>query len=429
MVRTLGSHAAAASGVLDRVERPTVVAAMYPMQPDRLLAALLAEAERRGTVVRLYAADLTGRFDAIRTEWLASGLVELVTIGGRVSSRVSRHADSIPCSLWEISRRFADGTIPVDVFTGVVAPPDRRGFCSFGPVIAYAAAAADAAGHRVVELNSSVLAVPGHPGLPMDTLDLAVDAGASEVAELPCPVVDEAARAIGRRVAELVPDGATLQLGIGTIPQALCAALIERRDLGIHSGAIPEGAIPLVEAGVFSGRCKSVDTGLHVTTSLLGTDRLYRFAHQPGNRVEMRPVGQTHDPQALHGQHRLVAVNSAVEVDLTGQVNAESVNGVRISSPGGQVDFMRAGHLNADGVSILAMTSRSRTGESRIVRRLSTPNTVTTHRNDVEFVVTEFGVADLRGRSGRERRLSLIDVAHPAVRAELRDGGPGFEEE
>lgn len=434
MVRILSSYDETAGAVLDLVERPTVVAAMYPMQPDDLLARLLAEADRRKTPVRLYAADLTGRFPFVRTEWLASGQVELVTIGGKLSRRIARYADSMPCSLWEISRRLADGTIPVDLFVGRSAPPDVDGYCSFGPVVAYAAAAAEAARHRVLDLNQAVLSVPGYRGLAMDEVTLAVDSGASAVPELPVPVVGEAARAIGRRISELIPDGATLQLGIGTIPEALCGALTHRRDLGIHSGAIPEGAIPLLRAGVITGRRKSVDRGSHVTTSLLGSGRLYRYAAEPANRIEMRPVAQTHDPDTLRALDRLIAVNSALEVDLSGQANAETVNGARFSSPGGQVDFMHAGHLSDGGASIMAITARSRGGASRIVSRLSDPYSVTSQRNDVDFVVTEFGVADLRGRSLRERARNLIAIADPRVRDTLRAqtrqaDNTGFEED
>jgi 4-hydroxybutyrate CoA-transferase len=415
-----GAYGEAAGAVFELVGRPTVVAAMYPMQPDGLLGALLAEAERRHTSVRLYAADLRGRYDFIRTDWLATGLVELVTIGGRVSRRVARYADPMPCSLWEISRRFADGTIPVDVFAATTAPPDAGGYCGFGPVIAYGAAAAGAARYRVADVNASVLPVPGHPGMALEEVAVAVDAGPAEVPALPDPVVDDAARAVGELVAGLVPDGATLQLGLGTIPQALCGALGGRRDLGIHTGSLPEGAIALLESGVVTGARKSADAGLHVATSLLGSARLYGYAHEAAHRIVLRPVGETHDPAALRGQDRLVAVNSALEVDLAGQVNAEAAGGVRISSAGGQADFMRAGHLSAGGAAVIALASRTRTGASRIVRRLADPHCVTTPSDDVDYVVTEYGVADLRGRSGRERRDALIAVAAPEARDGLR---------
>jgi acyl-CoA hydrolase len=418
MTRVLTRRAAAAA-MLDMVERPTVVSAMFPMQPDALLAELVAEVARRGTTMRLYAADLTGRFPFLPQELVRSGQVELITIGARISRRLAPYADAVPTSLGEITRRFAAGDIPADFFVGMFAEPDADGHCSHGPIIAYGAAALSAATHVVGDLNPLVRPVPGDPGPARDALTIEVRDEPVPVPELPMPTADDTATTIGETVAGLIPDGATLQLGIGSIPTALVACLGGHRDLGLHSGALPENLIPLVAGGVITGKVKPSRRGEHVTTSLLGGAALYEFAADPANHFTMLPVGVTHDPVEMAAQHRLFAINSALEVDLSGQANAEYAGGLRVSSPGGQADFMHGAHLSDGGAAIIALPSRSRDGRPRIVAHLAEPYTVTTHRNDVDFVITEYGVAELRGRSAAERARALVAIAHPDDRPSL----------
>ena len=397
-----------------------LVSAMYPMQPSGLLHALLETAISSGIRVTLYASDLTGHFDFIDDQWIADKAFKLVTIGGRVSRRVEAFADSIPCSLFEICRRIDDGTIEVDVFLALTSTADEDGIFSFGPSIAYSEVAARRATTIALELSTDVLSVSGCSGLHMNDVAFTTEIKSVPVPELRLPTITDTAASIGELIAGLIPNGATLQLGIGSIPEAFLHGLRDHKGLGIHSGAIPEGAIALIESGVITGANKVSHKDKQVTTSLLGTRTLYEYAHRVESGIEIQPVGVTHAPNMLASIPNLFAVNSALEVDLSGQVNAEVLDGRRVSSPGGQVDFMHAAHGSDGGASILAIPSTS-DGHSRIVRRLSPPYRVTTHGNYVDYVVTEFGIADLRGKSGEERKTMLIDIAHPTTRIGLRD--------
>jgi acyl-CoA hydrolase len=420
---TVGSHAEAARLICDRGDDLHIVAGMYPGQPDDLLRAVVAEAGGRGVRLTVLLADLTGKLRFL--DPAEPNPPRLVTVGGRAPRPPLPAADYPPSSLWEIARRFTDGTLRVDVFVGMVAPPRDDGTCSFGPILSYGPSAMAAADHVVLEVNHAMPAIPGWPGPHRDDVHVLVDTGLDRVAELRPARVGPVQREIGARLAALIPNGATLQLGIGSIPEGFLAALRDHRDLGIHSGAIPEAAIELIDAGVFTGAEKSRDTGRHVTTSLLGSRRLYEYAADPAHGIRMQPVSVTHAPAALVEQRAFYSVNSALEVDLTGQANAEWAGGARIASGGGQVDFGKWAHVG-DGAHIIALPARSPDGRPRITAALSAPHVVTTHRNDVDFVVTEFGVADLRGRTVEQRCAALVAVADPADRPALlaawRDG-------
>lgn len=396
----------------------SLVSAMYPMQPDALLREILMTAVARGTRSTVYGADLTGRFSFIEEDWLRDGIVRLVTIGGRVSKRVAPFADFVPCSLYEISRRLEQGVIDAKIFVGLAGPVGPTGFHSLGPSIAYSASAAKGAETIVLQLSSSVPILDGYPGIHSSEVTLSTEVEALEIPEFRAPTLNDRSIAIGAFIAQLIPNGATLQLGIGSIPEAFIKSLSHHRDLGIHSGAIPEGAADLIRSGVFNGSRKIVDVGEHVTTSLLGSRDLYDFAKRPENKIKMQPVAVTHAPMTLGSIPGLFAINSALEVDVTGQVNAETLNGRRVSSAGGQIDFMRAAHLSDGGASIMAIPAMS-DGTSRIVGQLSNPASVTTMRNDVDYVVTEFGIADLRGRTVTERTRAIARIADPAARSAL----------
>jgi acyl-CoA hydrolase len=407
VVRT---HEEAARAICDRGDGLRIVSPMYPSQPNALLAAIVAEARRRHTRVTILLADLSGRFPFVEASDVDAGTVSLITIGGRSPRRLSGRVDNVPTSLWEIARRLGSGQLPVDVYVGYAAPAGPDGYHSMGPMVSYAPAAFAAAPLKVIEVNRAILPTPGYRGPHRNDIDLLVDAGTNEIGEFPAPKVSADHQRIGANLAALIPDGATLQLGIGGIPEGFVRALADKKGLSIHSGAIPESALDLIEAGVFTGR--------HVTTCLLGTRRLYAFAADPKNRIELHPVTLTHDPKTLAAVPTFYAVNSAFEVDLSGQVNAEVVDGRRASSGGGQVDFGKWAHAG-DGANILALPARSTDGRPRIVPSLSPPYVVTTHRSDVDYVVTEFGVADLRGRTVDERSRALIDIAHPDDRVML----------
>ncbi|MDP2726690.1 MAG: acetyl-CoA hydrolase/transferase C-terminal domain-containing protein, partial [Dehalococcoidia bacterium] len=216
------------------------------------------------------------------------------------------------------------------------------------------------------------------------------------------------------------PDGATLQVGVGAIPDAILAALSHHRDLGIHSGMLSEGMVDLALSGVINGRCKTLNSGVMVAAVVVGSDKLYRFAHD-NPEVELYPASYTHDILTLSRLENLVAINSALQVDLCGQVNAEMVGGVQLSGVGGQVDFVRGASRAPGGKSFIALLSTAGNGKySRIVAGLQPGAPVTTTRAEVHYVVTEYGVADLRGKTLSQRAQALAAIAHPNFREELK---------
>jgi acyl-CoA hydrolase len=236
--------------------------------------------------------------------------------------------------------------------------------------------------------------------------------------ETPPRPPDAVERAVAETVARLVPDRATLQLGIGGIPDALPGALRDKRGLGLHCGIIGDGAVDLVEAGIVDNRHKEIDPGMTVAMMLVGTERLYRWADR-NPRLSVRRPSYTHDAATLAQLRRLIAINSAIEIDLTGQVNAETVDGRHLGFVGGQVDYARAALRAPEGRSILALPSTTRDGKrSRIVARLA-DGVVTTARSDADTVVTEHGIAELAGLTVAERARALIAIAAPAFRAPL----------
>lgn len=227
-------------------------------------------------------------------------------------------------------------------------------------------------------------------------------------------------RQIGDHIASLVPDGATLQLGIGAIPDAALLSLKNKKDLGIHSEMISDGVVTLVEAGVITNQKKTINAGKFIVTFLMGTKKLYDFVHN-NPAVEMHPVDYVNDPYIIGQHENMISINSAVQVDLAGQVNAEMIGDVQFSGVGGQVDFVRGAGRSAGGKSIIAIPSTAAKGKvSRIVRELDAGAAVTTSRNDIHYVVTEFGIADLRGKTLQQRAQALIAIAHPEFRDTLR---------
>ncbi|GAA1851710.1 acetyl-CoA hydrolase/transferase family protein [Pseudonocardia ailaonensis] len=386
-----------------------VVCPMFPGQPDDFLALLVEETGKSRTRLVLYCADLSGRYEFLPER---TTHVSLVTIGGRVPRRLAPITDHLTATLAEVARTFGRGERRVDAFVALVAPPDDDGFCSLGPVVSYSPAAAASARRRIIITNPEMPRFSGHRGLHQDSCTV-LEGPARPLGVLPPRPPSEAELRIGKSVAGLISDGAVLQLGIGGIPESLIGNLIgQHSGLRLHSGAIPEAAMAAFDAGVF-------DDSPRRTTSLLGTAELYAYAARPENGIEILPVTETHAPEVLAGLGTFFAVNSCFEVDLFGQVNAEFAAGERRASAGGQADFGHWAHLSA-GANIMALRSVDGSGVSRIVAQLPAPHVVTTNRSDLDAVVTEFGVAWLRGRTAGERAEALVDVAHPDHRDELR---------
>jgi acyl-CoA hydrolase len=327
-------------------------------------------------------------------------------------------ADYVPVFLSDVPRLFLSGALPLDVVFVNATPPDAHGFCSLGTSVEAMHAAIRSAKTVVVQLNRSVPRTLGESFVHVDDIDLAVEVDVPPY-ENPTPAIGDVERRIGVYVAELVPDGATLQLGIGAIPAATALALIGKRDLGIHTEMFTDAVVDLVEAGVVNGAAKERNRGKIVTAFLMGSARLYAFVHD-NPMVEMRPVDFTNDTHVIRSFSRMVSINSAIEVDLTGQVVADSIGEMLYSGVGGQMDFMRGAALATEGRSVIAMPSSAAQGSaSRIVASLREGAGVVTTRAHVRTVVTEWGAAELFGKSLRERAKALISIAHPDFRADL----------
>ena len=336
-------------------------------------------------------------------------------------------ADYVPVFLSDVPHLFDSGSIPLDVVLVNATPPDAHGFCSLGTSVEAMHAAIRAATMVIVQFNRSMPRTLGESFIHVNDIDLAVEVDQPPY-EHGIGEIGEVERRIGGHVAELVPDGATLQLGIGAIPAATAMALHGKHDLGIHTEMFTDAVVDLVEAGVVNGIRKDRNRGKIVTAFLMGTRRLYEFVDD-NPMVEMRSVDFTNDPHVIRSFRRMVAINSAIEVDLTGQVVADSIGHRLYSGVGGQMDFIRGAALAPEGRAIIALPSTAAGGTvSRIAVTLHEGAGVVTTRAHVRTVVTEWGVADLFGKSLRERARALIAIAHPDLRDELESGARRFHQ-
>jgi 4-hydroxybutyrate CoA-transferase len=293
---------------------------------------------------------------------------------------------------------------------------DAAGVLRLGPNVDFLSAVLGSARCVVAELNHGFLPPAGCPAIEEDQVDYLVETD-RPLPELPAPEPDDASRSIARTVSSLVRDGDCLQTGIGAIPAAVLAALDEKNDLGLHSGLIDDGGMTLIEKGVINGTRKTRDRGIHTTGMALGSRELYDWLAERED-VEFRSANYTHEVSVIREIRGFVSINSAVEVDLFGQVNAEYTRGRQLSGPGGSVDFMRAARSAPEGRSIIAMTATARGGTvSRVVPKVEL---VTALRTDVDLVVTEYGVADLRSAPVHARAEAMVGIAAPNFRDELR---------
>jgi acyl-CoA hydrolase len=348
--------------------------------------------------------------------------IKFAAFGGYgTNARLSRAGvlEVIPSHISRAPAMMRNGALPVDVVFLQVSPPDVNGYYRLGLAADYLQAAIERARVVVAEVNPAVPRTEGETLLDPARVDFAVEATEPPL-EVPGSAPNETELTIAAYVAERVPDEAVLQFGIGTIPDAVCGALAGKRDLGIHSGLISDGVVDLIEAGAVTNRKKEVDAGVSIGGVLFGTRRLYEFADL-NPKVELRSLDYTHAPAVIGRFDAFVSIQTAVEVDLTGQVNAETLGGVHIGAVGGANDFVRGAAMSPRGRSITALRSTTTKGTiTRIVPKLQ-DGVVTTTRSDVDLVVTEYGVAELRGRSLRQRADSLIAIAHPDFRAALTD--------
>ena len=390
-----------------------VVWGQFASEPTPLVQRLLAQRERIGGFSVFLGATSTRILDPAQADH-----VRFRAIGGIGNNRVLSKAgvlEIVPLQLSAIPGYLAQGLIPCDVaIVQARALPD--GGYAYAVGSDYIVAAAEQAQRIVVECNEAAPLVPGPHRIP-DGRIVAVVPTRRQVLQVPPAVPGDLERRIAQHAGRYIGDGATLQVGIGAVPEAITAQLHDRRDLGVHSGMIGDSVADLTLAGVITNARKPFDAGVTVTGMLAGTDRLYRFADgNPG--VLMRSTDYTHDAELLGRLPGLVSINAAVEVDLTGQVNAEAVGGLHIGAVGGALDYVRGAHRSPGGHSLFVLPSTTADGRiSRIVPCLSGP--VSTSRSDVDVVVTEHGAAELRGKSLRERAKALLAVSHPAHRDTL----------
>lgn len=326
-------------------------------------------------------------------------------------------ADYTPCFLHEVPGLFRSGHLPLDVALVQVAPP-RGGMCSLGVSVDVVKAAVESAAYVAAVVNPAMPWTEGDSLVPVSEIDAFV-AGDGPIFELPAREATAEALWIGRYVRELVEDGSTIQVGIGAIPDAVLAALAGKKDLGVHSEMISDGVLDLMESGAITGKEKNQHIGCVVTSFCMGSRRLYEaVADNP--KFLFHPSDYVNDPVVIASNRRMVSINSALQVDLTGQVAADSLGGRLYSGVGGQVDFVRGATASRGGKSIIVLPSTAKKGTvSRISCSLSPGTGVVTSRADIDYVVTEYGIASLKAKTIRQRAVALIQIAHPRFRAAL----------
>lgn len=385
--------------------------------PRRLVEAMTARAGELSDV-EVLSLHTEGPAPYAAPEHAGSFRVNALFVGPNVRQAVDEgRGDFIPVFLSEIPQLLRSGALPVDVALVQVSPPDRHGFCSLGVSVDVSLAAVQTARRVVAQVNARMPRTHGDGMIHVDRFDCVVEAD-DELPERSPEPLGEAELAIGRHVASLIEDGATIQTGIGAIPTAVLAALGGHRDLGVHTEMFSDGMVDLIERGVITGSRKRVHPGKILSTFLMGTRRLYDFVDD-NPLVLMRDVAFVNDTAIIRQNPKAVAINSAIEVDLTGQVCADSI-GTRIySGVGGQMDFVRGASLSPGGRPIIALPSVTSRGQSRIVPFLLPGAGVVTTRAHVHYVVTEHGIASLYGKNLRQRAAALTEIAHPDHREPL----------
>ena len=386
--------------------------------PTELLDALVARADELEDVgvVHMHA---EGPGPHLAPEMAGHFRHKALFIGPNARRAVNEgRAEFIPVFLSDIPHLFTRGIIPLDVAFINVTPPDQHGFCSLGPSVDATLAAIRSARTVIAQVNRAWPRTHGNSFIHESEIDLAIEVNRPPYT-YHVGVPGEIERRIGNYVADLIPDGATLQMGIGGIPDAVALALRDKHDLGVHTEMFTDVVVDLVEAGVVNGSRKELDRGKIVAAFMMGGPRLYRFVDD-NPMVEMREVDYTNDTAVIRRFRRMCAVNSAIEVDLTGQVCSDSIGWRLYSGVGGQMDFIRGAALAEEGRAIIALPSTTSDGKtSRIVCTLKEGAGVVTTRAHVQTVVTEWGVAHLHGRSVCERARALAAIAHPDFRDDL----------
>ena len=392
--------------------------------PQTVLAALVKHAPNLRDVEICQALSV-GPADYVSPEMEGHMRVNTMFISANIRKAVQEgRADFTPVLLSEFPLLFKEKILPIDVALVHLSPPDEHGFLSFGIENGLTKSAAESARIIIAEVNQQMPRTLGDSFIHLSRINYIVPVN-YQLAEMSMggEGTNETTEKIAGYIAELIPDGATMQMGIGAIPDAVLKYLYNKKDLGVHSELFSDGVIDLVDAGVMTNARKSLHTGKIVAGFIIGSRRLYNWVDD-NPLIELHPTEYVNDPYVIAQNDRMVAVNSAIEVDLTGQVCADSIGPKLYSGVGGQLDFIYGASRSKDGVPIIALPSTTTTRDgtliSRIVTMLKRGAGVVTSRNHVRYIVTEFGVADLYGKSIRKRAETLIGIAHPDFRADMK---------
>jgi acyl-CoA hydrolase len=385
--------------------------------PTPLLKALCERTELED--VRLYHMHLSGEIPFVEEKHKGRFFSVSLFTGPAMRKPIQEgRADFMPIFLSDIPNLFCSGKIKLDVAILQLSPPDRNGCCTLGTSVDTAKAAADSARILIAEINEQMPRAHGNTVVPFHRISAFIHTDRPLIEHVPEPETEVEAQ-IGNLVAPLVEDGSTLQMGIGAIPDAVLARLRDKRDLGIHTEMFSDQVVKLVEAGAVTNRLKNVHPGRIVTSFVTGSRMLFDFVHD-NHLVEFHPCDRTNDTALIRKNDKVVAINSALQIDLTGQVCADSIGHRIYSGIGGQMDFVRGAALSRGGKPVLALRSTALGGKaSRIVSELSPGSGVVTTRGHVHWVVTEFGGVNLHGKTLRERGEALISIAHPDFKKEL----------
>jgi itaconate CoA-transferase len=403
----------------------TISMGMAMSEPPALLGALAArlEANKLRDVKIYYFESTKTAGDTILRYELLDRIKPYCMFMSRVERELIKRSDRegrkvvyfVPCGFSQAVRCLTEH-VKVDTFLVTVSPMDRHGYFTFGTGNDYSSAVARSAERLIVEVNDQMPRVFGRSLLHVSEVDAIVENN-MPLPELPIQAAGPEDHTIAHTVAEMVPDGACLQMGVGSLPNLVCGALEGHKDLGIHTECFTPGMANLMERGAVNNRRKQINVGKTIFTFAMGQKATFQFLHD-NPAVESYPVDYVNDPAVIAKNDNFVSINSALQIDLTGACNAEHLLGHQYSASGGQLDFVRGAYASRGGKSIIAVHSTAAHGKvSRIVPRLDGP--VTTARNDVQYVITEFGSAELKGKSSTERALTLIQLAHPQFRDDL----------
>lgn len=387
-------------------------------EPSMLVEAMIKNRKQYRGVEIVHMLPM-GKSEYVKTEMTPYFHHNALFVGTTTREAVADgRADYTPCFFHEIPKLFEEGYIPLDVALISVSRPDEHGFCSFGVSNDYTKPVSKCAKLVIAEINDQMPRTLGDSFIHISDIDYIIETS-RPLLEIKPPAIGEVEKAIGKYCALLVEDGSTIQLGIGVIPDAVWSFLKDKKDLGIHSEMISDGVIDLVESGVVTNKMKTINQDKIIATLVIGTKRLYDFIDN-NPMVEMYPVSYVNNPAVIMQNYKMVCINSCIQVDLMGQVVADTMGFKQYSGVGGQVDFVRGTNMSKNGKSIMAMPSTAAKGKiSRIVSIVDEGAAITTSRNDVQYIVTEYGIAQLKGKTLKDRGRALIGIAHPKFRPQL----------